>query len=292
MTSGSGSPPSRSNRRRIVESGSARAAGATAQLTRLELGHEPDRAVEQPYEHEERRQRLAQRGQLAVAAWPRARRRPRAPSIEDGDDRIALADLALGDDLAESLPVVADGKVGGSGRTPPPDPARLRTRSTMPQASASARARLAARWLSPSASRTSRSVKGSWRAIRYACTRAMAGVTPHAAPISPHASASSMRMASAVWLARPRSTDRSLKASSARVGSTARGARTEAGIRAHNLLCQSSTGECVHWRGETAIGTVLELAGERARACDAAPRSRLERMPSRVPRSASSAMER
>ena len=46
--------------------------------------------------------------------------------LEDGDDRVALTDLALGDDPAEPLPVVPDGEIGGAGRSATPDPTRLR----------------------------------------------------------------------------------------------------------------------------------------------------------------------
>ena len=46
--------------------------------------------------------------------------------LEDGDDRVALADLALGDHPAEPLPVVTDREIGGAGRPATPDPARLR----------------------------------------------------------------------------------------------------------------------------------------------------------------------
>ena len=42
------------------------------------------------------------------------------------DDRVALADLALGDDAREPLPVVADRDVGGAGRTAASDAPRLR----------------------------------------------------------------------------------------------------------------------------------------------------------------------
>ena len=46
--------------------------------------------------------------------------------FEHGDDRVALADLALGDDPPEPLPVVTDREIGGPGRPAPPDAARLR----------------------------------------------------------------------------------------------------------------------------------------------------------------------
>ena len=46
--------------------------------------------------------------------------------LEHGHDRVALANLALGDDPPEPLPVVADGEVGGAGRTAPADAAGLR----------------------------------------------------------------------------------------------------------------------------------------------------------------------
>ena len=100
----------------------------------------------------------------------------------------------------------------------------------MPQVSASARARLAARWLSPSASRTSRSVKrflachqvglhpGDRR--RHAPRRA------HLAPRLGELDADGL--GGLAWLGAIRPTGRSRR-SSARVGSTVRGARTVAG---------------------------------------------------------------
>ena len=46
--------------------------------------------------------------------------------FEDGDDRVALADLPLGDHPPEPLPVVSDREIGGAGRPATADPARLR----------------------------------------------------------------------------------------------------------------------------------------------------------------------
>ena len=45
--------------------------------------------------------------------------------LEHGHDRVALADLALGDHAGEPLPVIADGNIGRAGRAAPPDPSRL-----------------------------------------------------------------------------------------------------------------------------------------------------------------------
>ena len=128
MTSWSGRPPSRSNSRRIVESGIRPSRLERAlQLARLELRDEPDRPVEQPDEDEERRQPVAQRGQLGVVGMRVERGGGLALlRLEDGDDRVALADLALGDDPPEPLPVVADREIGRAGRPAPADPPRLR----------------------------------------------------------------------------------------------------------------------------------------------------------------------
>ena len=55
-----------------------------------------------------------------------ARGRPRAAlRLEDGDDRVALAHLPLGDHPPEPLPVVADREIGGPGRPAATDAARL-----------------------------------------------------------------------------------------------------------------------------------------------------------------------
>ena len=128
-TSSSSSPPSRSNSRRIVASGTRPEQLQRAlELARLELRDEADGAVEQPDEDEEGRQPVAQGGQLARRRGSPRRPRPRLAllRLEDRDDRVALADLALGDDPPEPLPVVADGEVRGAGRSAPADPPRLR----------------------------------------------------------------------------------------------------------------------------------------------------------------------
>ncbi len=128
MTSWSGSPPSRSNRRRIVASGHAPEELERAlELARLDLRHQADGPVEQPDEDEEGGQPVAQRGQFGVArVRGEGGRRLPLLRLEDGDDRVALADLALGDDPPEPLPVVADREIGGPGRPAAPDPSRLR----------------------------------------------------------------------------------------------------------------------------------------------------------------------
>ena len=128
MTSSSGRPPSRSNSRRIVASGTRpRSSQRALELARLELRHEPDGPVEQPDEDEERRQPVAQRAELRVAGVRReGGRRLALLRFEDGDDRVALADLALRDDPPEPLPVVADREIGRAGRPAATDPPRLR----------------------------------------------------------------------------------------------------------------------------------------------------------------------
>ena len=69
------------------------------------------------------REPLAQGHEFAVA---RMRRRGFGRfgdlGFKDGDDRVTLADLALGDDPAEPLPVVADGEIGSAGRPAAADP--------------------------------------------------------------------------------------------------------------------------------------------------------------------------
>ena len=76
---------------------------------------------------EERRQPVAQGGELRVVrVRGQRRRRLRGGPLEDGDDRVALAGLALGDDPAEPAAVVADREVGGAGRTAAADAAGLR----------------------------------------------------------------------------------------------------------------------------------------------------------------------
>ena len=97
------------------------------QLRGLQAADEADRAVEQPDEHEERRQPVAEAAEVRVAGVARERRVGVGERLlEDDDDRVALADLALGDDAPEPAPVVADRHVGGAGRSTTPHPPRLR----------------------------------------------------------------------------------------------------------------------------------------------------------------------
>ena len=94
--------------------------------TRLELRDEPDRPVEEADEDEEGRQPLAQGRELGVVGVRRERFGGFSLLLlEHRDDRVALADLPLGDDPAEPLPVVADRQVGGPGRPAATDPPRL-----------------------------------------------------------------------------------------------------------------------------------------------------------------------
>jgi hypothetical protein len=69
-------------------------------------------------------------------------------------------------------------------------------RRMRPHSSHCVSARLAARWLSPSARRTSGSLSGLPWASMYPWTVAVDGATPHAAPISPHARANERRISS------------------------------------------------------------------------------------------------
>jgi hypothetical protein len=73
------------------------------------LRDDPDRAIEQPDEDDEGREPVAKVGQLAIVGI-RGGCRCGFPGLllEDGDDRVAFADLALRDDPAEPLEVVAD----------------------------------------------------------------------------------------------------------------------------------------------------------------------------------------
>ncbi len=87
----------------------------------------PDGPVEQLHEDEELDEPVAQGDEFGVVrVGARRRRPPRLLGLEDGDDRVALADLPLGDDPPEPLPVVADGEVRRARRTAPPDPPGLR----------------------------------------------------------------------------------------------------------------------------------------------------------------------
>ena len=128
MTSWSGSPPSRSKRRRIVSSGTRPRSRSERSSSRgSSCGNEPDRPVEQADENEEGRQPLAQRGEFRIVGVRCECRRGFALLLlEDGDDRVALADLSLGDDPTKPLPVVTDREIGGPRRSAAPDPARLR----------------------------------------------------------------------------------------------------------------------------------------------------------------------
>ena len=97
------------------------------ELARLELRHEPDRPIEEADEDEECRQPLAQRGEFRVVGVRRERCRGFALLfLEDGDDRVAFADLPLGDHAAEPLPVITDREIGGPRRSATADPPRLR----------------------------------------------------------------------------------------------------------------------------------------------------------------------
>ena len=130
------------------------------ELAWLEPRDQPDGAVEQPDEHEER---VSHSRSAAAPGRPdaRARRRPRRRPLEDLDDRVALARLALRDHAPEPRqwsPTAWYAVPAGPRR---PTRRGSAMRSTRPHDSASARARLAARWDSPRASRTSRSVSGS-----------------------------------------------------------------------------------------------------------------------------------
>ena len=120
-TSSSSRPPSRSNNRRIVASGTRPSSPQRPfQFPRLQLRDEPEGSIEQPDEDEECRQPVAQRGELAIVGVGReGRGRLALLRLEDGDDRIALADLAFGDDPPEPLPVVPDREVGRAGWSTP-----------------------------------------------------------------------------------------------------------------------------------------------------------------------------
>ena len=97
------------------------------ELTWLELRNEPDGAVEEADEDQEGGQPLAQRRELGVA---RVRREGLGGfallGFEDGNDRVAFANLALGDDPAEPLPVVTDREIGGPGGSAAADPSWFR----------------------------------------------------------------------------------------------------------------------------------------------------------------------
>ena len=104
--------------RRIVESGTRPSRFSDAfELSRLELRQQANGTIEQANEDEEGGEPVAQRGELRIV-----RERPGCCRglghllLEDGDDRIPFAHLALGDDPAEPLPVIPDSKVGGSRR--------------------------------------------------------------------------------------------------------------------------------------------------------------------------------
>ena len=128
-TSSSGSPPSRWTSRRIVASGDRQQVHAAFELARLELRDQPDRAIEQPNEDEEARASRAAQPALVVGVRRRQPAAASAVSLEDRDDRVALADLASGDDAREPLPVVADREICHARRSAAADPARLRRRA-------------------------------------------------------------------------------------------------------------------------------------------------------------------
>ena len=127
-TSSSGSPPSRWTSRRIVSSeispssriprsssrGSSFGINPTA---RSNSRTNPANAVSQS----RRRSSSTSSGWSFAAAAGLG-----GGLLDDADDRVALADLALGDDAREPLPVVADRDVGRAGGPAPPDAPRLR----------------------------------------------------------------------------------------------------------------------------------------------------------------------
>ena len=62
---------------------------------------------------------------MSLGCCARARGRVAQRALQDDDDRVALADLALRDDAPEPAPVVADGHVGGAGWPTAADAPRL-----------------------------------------------------------------------------------------------------------------------------------------------------------------------
>ena len=96
------------------------------ELGRLQAADQAHGAVEQPDEHEEGRQPVAQAREVGVAGVPLDRDVGVGQRLlQDDDDRVTLADLALGDHATEPSPVVADRHVGRAGRAAPPDAPRL-----------------------------------------------------------------------------------------------------------------------------------------------------------------------
>src|SRR5439155_16723793 len=104
----------------------AEEAQASLELPGLDPRDEADRAIEQPHEDEEGREPVLELGELGVLGMRLdrlmgLRQRP----FEDRDDRVALAELALGDDPSEPFPMVTDRSVGRAGGPTATDPSRL-----------------------------------------------------------------------------------------------------------------------------------------------------------------------
>ena len=131
------------------------------QLARLQLRDEPDRPVEQPDEDEERR-----RASRAAPRAPRPRGAPPTAAAAScsfasrtatiGSPSRTLRSAMTRPNHCQWSPTARYAAPAGPRR---PTRRGSETRSTIPHDSASARARLAARWDRPSASRTSRSVE-------------------------------------------------------------------------------------------------------------------------------------
>ena len=127
-TSSSSRPPSRSNSRRIVASGTRPSSCSDRSSSRgSSCGTSPtarsnSRTKTRNAASQSRSAASSRSSGLAATAAAASR----CLLLEDGDDRVALADLALGDDPPEPLPVVADREIGHAGRPAPADAPRLR----------------------------------------------------------------------------------------------------------------------------------------------------------------------